>query len=131
MMNGGGLHSRMADIQRSNQATLQQARSRAAQRGLSPPTPQTAPRVNGHAAAAPEVRANGSCWSGLPMSGPPLRLPDARSLAELNQMSEQITQQLYVGLQPQHPDARSRNACLLYTSPSPRDRQKSRMPSSA
>ena len=24
-----------------------------------------------------------------------------------------------------------RNACLLYTSPSPRDRQKSRMPSSA
>ena len=31
-----------------------------------------------------------------------------------------------------HPDAITRTlACLLYTSPSPRDRQKSRMPSSA
>ena len=28
-------------------------------------------------------------------------------------------------------DAALRNGCLLYTSPSPRDRQKSRMPSSA
>ena len=30
-----------------------------------------------------------------------------------------------------HPNLRSFNICLLYTSPSPRDRQKSRMPSSA
>ena len=29
------------------------------------------------------------------------------------------------------PDGTSYNSCLLYTSPSPRDRQKSRMPSSA
>ena len=29
------------------------------------------------------------------------------------------------------PDRRNQYACLLYTSPSPRDRQKSRMPSSA
>ena len=28
-------------------------------------------------------------------------------------------------------DPHPRNSCLLYTSPSPRDRQKSRMPSSA
>ena len=28
-------------------------------------------------------------------------------------------------------DLREQNPCLLYTSPSPRDRQKSRMPSSA
>ena len=32
--------------------------------------------------------------------------------------------------QPSHPDA-NHNICLLYTSPSPRDRQKARMPSSA
>ena len=30
-----------------------------------------------------------------------------------------------------HQDADHANGCLLYTSPSPRDRQKSRMPSSA
>ena len=30
-----------------------------------------------------------------------------------------------------HPDMDENNNCLLYTSPSPRDRQKSRMPSSA
>ena len=31
----------------------------------------------------------------------------------------------------QAPDTQKEIACLLYTSPSPRDRQKSRMPSSA
>ena len=31
----------------------------------------------------------------------------------------------------EHVDSAWKNACLLYTSPSPRDRQKSRMPSSA
>ena len=31
----------------------------------------------------------------------------------------------------EHEDARLTDGCLLYTSPSPRDRQKSRMPSSA
>ena len=30
-----------------------------------------------------------------------------------------------------HPDVLLHHSCLLYTSPSPRDRQKSRMPSSA
>ena len=30
-----------------------------------------------------------------------------------------------------YPDFKIHNTCLLYTSPSPRDRQKSRMPSSA
>ena len=36
----------------------------------------------------------------------------------------------YLGHEPRRTDATAR-ACLLYTSPSPRDRQKSRMPSSA
>ena len=36
-----------------------------------------------------------------------------------------------VGFQPDLIWFKNRSACLLYTSPSPRDRQKSRMPSSA
>ena len=35
------------------------------------------------------------------------------------------------GTRPSAPAIRGPNTCLLYTSPSPRDRQKSRMPSSA
>ena len=38
---------------------------------------------------------------------------------------------LLLGAQEAGLQARHRNGCLLYTSPSPRDRQKSRMPSSA
>ena len=38
---------------------------------------------------------------------------------------------LVYGQMNEPPGARARVACLLYTSPSPRDRQKSRMPSSA
>ena len=36
-----------------------------------------------------------------------------------------------VGVAPTEPRRSMRTPCLLYTSPSPRDRQKSRMPSSA
>ena len=36
-----------------------------------------------------------------------------------------------IGYLPQEPQLNSEHTCLLYTSPSPRDRQKSRMPSSA
>ena len=39
--------------------------------------------------------------------------------------------QLLVDAGKAHPDLKLMEACLLYTSPSPRDRQKSRMPSSA
>ena len=45
-------------------------------------------------------------------------------------MPERIQRMHYLydnGPKPKHLD----NSCLLYTSPSPRDRQKSRMPSSA
>ena len=47
------------------------------------------------------------------------------------QLAEQqaIQQQQYLQQQQQQPN--TPNTCLLYTSPSPRDRQKSRMPSSA
>ena len=45
--------------------------------------------------------------------------------AMLAQMQEQVTEQFQkLGINPA-------GFCLLYTSPSPRDRQKSRMPSSA
>ena len=40
-------------------------------------------------------------------------------------------QQMIAELPKKHQDADSVYLCLLYTSPSPRDRQKSRMPSSA
>ena len=39
--------------------------------------------------------------------------------------------QSHPGVMPSHPKALTPKTCLLYTSPSPRDRQKSRMPSSA
>ena len=35
------------------------------------------------------------------------------------------------GVTSKNPEAEGSDSCLLYTSPSPRDRQKSRMPSSA
>ena len=44
-------------------------------------------------------------------------------LSEANQAKKEANRQIVI--------IKSRKACLLYTSPSPRDRQKSRMPSSA
>ena len=47
-------------------------------------------------------------------------------------MSEVLTQTLKYATRRERPDLSGKNSfCLLYTSPSPRDRQKSRMPSSA
>ena len=51
---------------------------------------------------------------------------NARQLTALVAVS--VTQDVQVPYQTQQPEA---YVCLLYTSPSPRDRQKSRMPSSA
>ena len=50
-----------------------------------------------------------------------------------NQLANEPVGNLYnLSLPPPHLLRRARtNCCLLYTSPSPRDRQKSRMPSSA
>ena len=59
--------------------------------------------------------------------------PDTKDIPSLD-----ITQMasLYVSVKGQHKALdevakKSKHTCLLYTSPSPRDRQKSRMPSSA
>ena len=43
-------------------------------------------------------------------------------LAVLDAVNEKLIEPIFIG---------DKNDCLLYTSPSPRDRQKSRMPSSA
>ena len=52
----------------------------------------------------------------------------AQTLAK-NQLSNLGANVLFIV--PGNNDTRRRGICLLYTSPSPRDRQKSRMPSSA
>ena len=52
------------------------------------------------------------------------------SLQELNGLPAPLREGLYGRLIPAEVCARF-GVCLLYTSPSPRDRQKSRMPSSA
>ena len=56
----------------------------------------------------------------------------AQARLKVQELLDTTTQQTTT-LQKQQEDLRSANAqtCLLYTSPSPRDRQKSRMPSSA
>ena len=89
------LSDRLYGISRQNQASLATARARAAQRGLSPVTPSTAPRP-GQAAALYSARANGSMWAGLPTNAPPARLraSDARGIAELGKMSQQITDRI-------------------------------------
>ena len=46
-------------------------------------------------------------------------------------MMEKITQALLSAYRRDHEGVGDNLVCLLYTSPSPRDRQKSRMPSSA
>ena len=46
-------------------------------------------------------------------------------------MTEFVTMALQDELHPKINEKEGKNICLLYTSPSPRDRQKSRMPSSA
>ena len=56
-----------------------------------------------------------------------LSRPLAEYLHNLNRKIELIGQQVMSEQKPQPPS----KTCLLYTSPSPRDRQKSRMPSSA
>ena len=43
----------------------------------------------------------------------------------------ELKAQMRIGIETGDADAVESGACLLYTSPSPRDRQKSRMPSSA
>ena len=48
-----------------------------------------------------------------------------------NERLNKITDQLNVDLKKSEEYGDELRACLLYTSPSPRDRQKSRMPSSA
>ena len=55
-------------------------------------------------------------------------------LKEYRNSSLSIYQELPHEVSPlynKYTDAKRMNPCLLYTSPSPRDRQKSRMPSSA
>ena len=47
----------------------------------------------------------------------------------VDKAADQVSKGLDVSLHPLDPDPA--DLCLLYTSPSPRDRQKSRMPSSA
>ena len=60
------------------------------------------------------------------MTNAPYLLPKARGGMRMGNQ-EVVDSMMYDGLT----DAYKGNACLLYTSPSPRDRQKSRMPSSA
>ena len=58
------------------------------------------------------------------------RLPNkARALEVLKLPADVVAAN--AGLSPQPANDDSLSVCLLYTSPSPRDRQKSRMPSSA
>ena len=59
-----------------------------------------------------------------------LRKVCARALAAINEMLKSVYRCSPVSLRPLPPSWLF-PACLLYTSPSPRDRQKSRMPSSA
>ena len=55
---------------------------------------------------------------------------NGRDRAKLDQAAEQLQQKGCTVLTSAF-DVTDHQACLLYTSPSPRDRQKSRMPSSA
>ena len=54
--------------------------------------------------------------------------PDMSFLEMMDVLNEQLISE---GTEPIAFDHDCREGCLLYTSPSPRDRQKSRMPSSA
>ena len=54
-----------------------------------------------------------------------------RSVDVLDTQVHELTMQMLTLRQPMADDLRNVISCLLYTSPSPRDRQKSRMPSSA
>ena len=73
-------------------------------------------------------------WLSVPFS-----LPDANCAIDLLDYAETLTGRRYAGRPSRvqvlriarDPHGVVEIACLLYTSPSPRDRQKSRMPSSA
>ena len=58
----------------------------------------------------------------------PAWAPDGSKLAFISDRTDK--RQIYL-INPQGGEAEALTSCLLYTSPSPRDRQKSRMPSSA
>ena len=108
-MQNGHLNQRLSEIQRNNQAHLATARMRAAQRGLAPHTPTTAPRTSNGPMASLDRRADGSMWQGLPTYSRPPRLPpqyDPRGIDDLGRMSQQIAQDLYASRLPYHPDAR-------------------------
>ena len=63
------------------------------------------------------------------ISGSDALEPDYNSLQEEMQQTEKKLDALHV--KSRLITSRKKRICLLYTSPSPRDRQKSRMPSSA
>lgn len=88
------LSDRLYGIQRTNQANLAAARSRAVQRGLK--SPNTAP-----------WRTQGSMRADLPSSSPPMRPAtiDARSIAELCQVSQQITNRINATRQGARPQS--------------------------
>ena len=66
----------------------------------------------------------------LRLKGRALTLENIQELADDSRRAEKEEQDMNA-LRNEHVRAVGKGGCLLYTSPSPRDRQKSRMPSSA
>ena len=66
----------------------------------------------------------------LPAARAAANARDERLLANMN-LPESLAKSVETARASDGHDIEMRIACLLYTSPSPRDRQKSRMPSSA
>ena len=67
----------------------------------------------------------------MDVSGAWVRKSEASSADQMNALADEKERQFVAKYLGDAIDPIGTEACLLYTSPSPRDRQKSRMPSSA